>query len=133
MPTGLERSALAAATAIVDNFANHRREAYFAAFAPEATFIFHSEPARVESRAAYEELWAGWERDSGWRVRSCTSTGARIQLFGSVAVFTHDVETVVEVDGTEETLHERESIVLESRNGGWICVHEHLSAAPASA
>ncbi|MEB0015080.1 nuclear transport factor 2 family protein, partial [Glaciimonas sp. Cout2] len=61
-------------------------------------------------------------------VLSCVSSERRIQVFGEVAVFSHDVASTVSVDGTVETLAERESIVLENRGGTWLAVHEHLSA-----
>jgi ketosteroid isomerase-like protein len=120
--------ALAAADALISDFGNHRRDAYFSRFAPESTFLFHSTPARLESRAAYEQLWDEWERQNHFRVISCVSTERRIQVFGEVAVFSHDVASTVSFDGTVETLAERESIVLENRGGEWLAVHEHLSA-----
>lgn len=128
MTSELELEALAAVDAIIDNFGSHRRDAYFAGFAPDATFLFHSAPHRLESRAAYEELWDGWERTAGFRVRGCASTNRRIQVFGPLAVFSHDVETRLETDGSVDTVFERESIILEHRDGDWLCVHEHLSA-----
>ncbi|XQM27237.1 hypothetical protein ACNSZF_13125 [Burkholderia gladioli] len=36
-----EQQVLAAADVLIDAFARHDREAYFAAFAPEASFVFH--------------------------------------------------------------------------------------------
>ncbi|MDY7541742.1 MULTISPECIES: nuclear transport factor 2 family protein [unclassified Cryobacterium] len=120
--------ALAAADALISDFGNHRRDAYFSRFAPEATFLFHSTPARLESRAAYEQLWHEWERQNHFRVISCVSAERRIQVFGEVAVFSHDVASTVSFDGSVETLAERESIVLENRGGEWLAVHEHLSA-----
>lgn len=128
-----EASALAAVDAIIADFGNHRTGAYFAGFAPEATFVFHTTPERVESRAGYEALWAEWESTAGFRVRGCLSTNRRIQVFGEVAVFSHDVETILETDGTAETVFERESIVLQRRDGVWLGVHEHLSAVTPDA
>ena len=125
----LEAEALAAADAIIEGFGNHRRGAYFAGFSPDATFVFHSHPKRLESRAEYEELWRSWERDSAFRVHSCRSTNRRVQVVGEVAIFTHDVETVLEIDGVVETAAERETIVLQRSGDGWLCVHEHLSTA----
>jgi ketosteroid isomerase-like protein len=126
--TADERDALAAADAIVDDFGAGRVPQYFSRFAPDATFLFHSTPRRLESRAEYEELWDQWIRESGFAVRSCRSSDRRIQVFRGCAVFTHTVDTVVVIDGAEQSLHERESIVLERRGGEWVCVHEHLSA-----
>jgi ketosteroid isomerase-like protein len=124
---GLEADALAAADRIIDDFGHHRRDAYFAGFAPEATFLFHNVDHRLESRSAYEQLWAEWE-DGGFRVRGCASTNRRIQVFGPVAVFSHDVDTESEIAGVVETTRERETIVLELTAAGWLGIHEHLSA-----
>ena len=120
--------ALAAADTLISDFGHHRRDAYFSRFAPEATFLFHSTPARLESRAAYEQLWDEWEQQNDFRVISCVSSDRRLQVFGEVAVFSHDVASTVSFDGTVETLAERESIVLEKRGREWLAVHEHLSA-----
>ena len=118
--------ALAAADRIIADFGEHRREAYFAHFTPEASFVFHNVAHRLESRAEYEELWRQWE-SSGFRVHSCTSSNRRLQLLGTVAVFSHDVETVSEIDGKSSTVHETETIVLALAGGTWLGVHEHLS------
>ena len=123
-----EADALRAVDSIIDNFGLNRRDAYFTGFAPEATFVFHSSPARLESRAEYESTWDDWVRESGFEVMQCSSSGRRIQLFGTVAVFTHDVESILRIDGALETQRERETIVLEFRDGHWLAVHEHLSA-----
>lgn len=137
MPNELDRSglvaeALAAADTIIDDFGHHRRDAYFAGFAAEATFVFHTVPERLETRAAYEELWRDWEQNNGFRVLGCTSANRRLQLLGTVAVFSHDVTTLLESDGVEETQRERETIVLALQGGRWLGVHEHLSpASPA--
>ncbi|TFB91416.1 nuclear transport factor 2 family protein [Cryobacterium sp. HLT2-28] len=127
--TGPAAEALAAADAIIDDFGHHRRDAYFAGFAAEASFMFHTVPERLETRAAYEELWRDWEQTNGFRVLGCTSANRRLQLFGTVAVFSHDVTTVLESDGVRATQHERETIVLEKQGGRWLGVHEHLSPA----
>ena len=49
------------------------------------------------------------------------------------AVFTHDVVTTVEnTDGprarVQTATSERETIVFARSGGGWLAVHEHLSA-----
>ncbi len=121
-----EADAFAAADRIIDDFGHHRRDRYFAGFARDATFVFHNVDHRIESRAAYEELWGEWEAD-GFRVRGCTSSNRRIQLVGSVAVFSHDVDTLSEATGVTDTTHERETIVLALTDGTWLGVHEHLS------
>ena len=116
----------AAATAIVDAFAATDTERYFAAFAPEATFVFHTEPTRLDSRAAYERLWQGW-LDSGWRVVSCVSTDRAVQVFEGGAVFTHTVDTTVHTADGEESYRERETIVFAAEADRLVAVHEHLS------
>ena len=123
---GTEADALGAVDRIIDDIAHHRRDAYFAGFAPDATFLFHNVDHRLESRQAYETLWADWESE-GFQVLSCSSTNRRIQLFGSIAVFSHDVETKVKLAGVAETSRERESIVLGLIDGVWLGIHEHLS------
>lgn len=123
---GVGAEALAAADRIIADFGAHRREAYFARFAPDASFVFHNVARRLESRAEYEELWRQWE-SSGFRVHGCTSSNRRLQLLGTVAVFSHDVETMSEIDGESSTFHETETIVLELADGTWLGVHEHLS------
>jgi len=120
--------ALAAVDAIITHFGNHERDAYFAGFAPEATFLFYTTPDRVESRAAYERLWDEWEKEAGFHVLSCSSSNRRIQVFGSTAVFTHDVDTTLTMEGVTESVAERESIILQLRGGTWLGIHEHLSA-----
>ncbi|WP_241987622.1 nuclear transport factor 2 family protein [Cryobacterium sp. TMT1-66-1] len=123
---GLTADALAAADHIIEDFGHHRRDAYFARFSPQATFLFYNVGQRLESRKEYEQLWLEWESD-GFTVISCTSTNRRIQLVGSVAVFTHDVETVSEVAGERSTSQESETIVLSLTGGIWLGIHEHLS------
>ena len=119
---------LAAADRLVDAFSRHDTEAYFRAFAPEATFVFHNLDRRLENRAAYEAEWALWERRDGFRVRGCRSSDRHVQLLGDVAVFTHNVETDLTVGGEPVSSRERETIVF-ARNtaGAWQAVHEHLS------
>ena len=123
-----ETDALAAVDAIITHFGNHERDAYFAGFAPEATFLFYTTPDRVESRAAYKQLWDEWEKEAGFHVLSCSSSNRRIQVFGDTAVFSHDVDTTLTMEGVTESVTERESIILERRGGQWLGIHEHLSA-----
>ncbi|OFI38880.1 DUF4440 domain-containing protein [Arthrobacter sp. SW1] len=124
-----ESDVAAAAEALVAAFGASDTDAYFACFAPDATFLFHTEPERLDSRAQYRQLWDGWAAE-GWGVVDCISTNKHIQLAGTSAVFTHDVRTTIEVNGTRETLHERETIVFAKDSSGKIlAVHEHLSPA----
>jgi ketosteroid isomerase-like protein len=124
---------LAAAAHLVDAFGRHDTAAYFSCFAPEATFIFYTTPARLASRADYERLWAGWEREDEFRVLSCQSSGQVVHVLGDAAVFSHDVTTVVQTRAGEDTVRERESIVFWRHDGSWTAVHEHLSPQPEAA
>jgi ketosteroid isomerase-like protein len=123
-----EQQVLLAVDAIIDNFAHHRRNAYFAGFDADATFVFHTSPSRLESREAYEQEWDRWEREDGFRVLSCVSTARRLQFVtDDIAIFTHDVQTrVAGADGPTDQ-HERETIVMRQGADGWLCIHEHLS------
>jgi uncharacterized protein (TIGR02246 family) len=117
-----------AAEALVAAFGAHDTAAYFAAFAPDADFVFHTTPERLPDRAAYERLWARWEAEDGFRVHGCTTSATRIRMLGeAAAVLVHDVSTDLELGGTRETVEERETIVFERRDGAWLAVHEHLS------
>ena len=124
-----EVEVVAAADALVTAFRATDTEAYFRCFAPDASFVFHTEPRRLEDRAAYEELWAGWIAD-GWRVMDCISSGPRVQVVGSTAIFTHHVRTTTSVGGATETTSERETIVFRRAGSSIEAVHEHLSPAP---
>jgi ketosteroid isomerase-like protein len=126
-----EQQVRAAAERLVAAFADGRVDDYFACFAPEATFLFHTTAQRLPSRDAYRELWRAWERDDGFRVRACRSSAATVQrIADDAAVFTHEVETDVVTRAGEERLRERETIVFARRDGAWLAVHEHLSPAP---
>ena len=126
----MESSVLAAADALVDAFSRHDRDAYFAAFAPEASFLFYNLDRRLDSRAAYEAEWALWEERDGFRVLACRSSDRRVQFAGEVAIFTHAVETELSVSGETVTNNERETIVFSRDAAGrWLAVHEHLSSA----
>jgi ketosteroid isomerase-like protein len=122
---------LAAARSLVEAFGRHDVRAYFAAFAPDATFVFHTTASRLDSREDYERLWATWEREDGFRVLSCRSSHGQVRMAGADgAAFSHDVETTVSTGGTESTVRERETIVFQRAGGRWLAVHEHLSPAP---
>ena len=120
-----------AAATLVAAFGAHDVGGYFGAFAPDATFLFHTTPGLLESRAAYEAEWASWEAD-GFRVLGCESLDGQARtLTRDVAVFTHRVRTRVRTAAGEEELAERETIVFRRDAGGrWLGVHEHLSAEP---
>ncbi|MFJ1311417.1 YybH family protein [Agrobacterium sp. P15N1-A] len=129
--TEQETAVLAAADALVGAFSRHDRDAYFDAFAPEATFLFYNLDRRLNDRAAYEAEWALWEERDGFRVLACRSTDRRVQFAGNVAIFTHAVETDLTIGGETMTNSERETIVfLRNAAGCWLAIHEHLSAIP---
>jgi ketosteroid isomerase-like protein len=115
-----------AAEVIVDAFTATDADRYFACFTPDATFCFHSEPARLNDRAAYERLWQQWT-SNGWRVRSCVSSAQLVQTFPGGAVFTHDVDTTVATAEGEENTRERETIVFRADGDRLVAIHEHLS------
>ena len=122
---------LRAAAALVAAFGEHRTADYFAAFAPEATFVFHDAPAPLPDRASYEAEWAAWEAD-GFRVEGCETRDTAVQLVApGVAVLTHAVRTTLA--GAEAPTAERETIVFRREDDGrWLAVHEHLSPAPTA-
>ncbi|WP_046727026.1 YybH family protein [Streptomyces humi] len=126
-------TALAAADALIAAFAEGRTDDYFAAFAAEASFVFHTTDRRLDSTEEYRGLWHRWSEEDGFRVLACESKDRRLQLLGDTAVFTHSVTTRVATRAGEETLHERETIVLHrTGDGTWLAVHEHLSPDPAA-
>ncbi len=130
MHTPTEAAVLAAADAIVAAFAATDTEAYFEGFDESASFVFHPEPARLNSRAEYESLWADW-LVSGWRVVACESSDRLVQAFPGGAVFSHSVATSVETADGPEAYTERETIVFRADEGGaLVAIHEHLSTVP---
>ena len=118
-----------AADRLVEAFGAHDVAAYFAAFAPDATFLFHSSPELLGSRAEYEAAWSSWEEE-GFRVEGCETRDRRIDMIApGVAVMTHRVRT--RLAGVDEVQRERETIVFVLADGSsWLGVHEHLSADP---
>ncbi|SDH92806.1 nuclear transport factor 2 family protein [Pseudomonas panipatensis] len=123
---------LEAARDLVAAFARTDTEAYFAAFSEDASFIFHTWPQPLPTRAAYREVWEGWLREDGFAVLDCQSSNTVVSLHGDVAIFSHDVATRLRIQGAESLNHERETIVFRrtQEQGRWLAVHEHLSAAP---
>lgn len=122
---------LEAAAGLVAAFGDHDPDRYFEAFEPEASFLFHSSPALLDSRSAYRAEWHAWE-EGGFHVLSCQSTDQRVQLLNDdIAVFTHSVLTRIRDSTGEHDLRERETIVFRrAGDGRWLGVHEHLSPAP---
>jgi ketosteroid isomerase-like protein len=120
-----------AAEQLVAAFAEGRVDDYFACFAENATFVFHTTSERLESREAYRSLWRRWEAEDGFRVLSCESSNQLVTPLGdNAAIFVHDVATRVRTSAGDEELRERETIVFARLQGRWQAVHEHLSPAP---
>ncbi|OJY78632.1 MULTISPECIES: nuclear transport factor 2 family protein [unclassified Rhizobium] len=126
-----QHGVLAAADRLVDAFARHDRDGYFETFAPHATFIFHNLNRPLRSRAEYEAEWQLWESRDGFRVGGCRSSDRYVQITGSVAIFTHSVETDLTFNGEASKSLERETIIFEKQTTGeWLAIHEHLSPLP---
>lgn len=125
-----QEQVLESARRLVEAFGSHDVSAYFGSFSADATYVFHSWPVPIDSRAAYEAIWREWEQD-GFRVEGCESSDQRVHLVSDdVAVFTHTVRT--RLAGEEAPQRERETIVFRREAPGhWIAVHEHLSPDPA--
>jgi hypothetical protein len=127
------QAVLDAAAKIVDDFGHHRTADYFAGFTADASFMFYTHSERLDSRAAYEALWAKWETEDGFKVHGCRSTNQLVQLIGNdAAVFSHLVSSDIEFGGEVSTVAERETIVFALINGAWMAVHEHLSPETAA-
>lgn len=123
---------LLAASRLVAAFAAFDRDAYFAAFRPDADFIFYNSIATFHDRASYERAWDDWASE-GWRVLSCESVGGAVRVLDDDhAIFTHEVRTTLGPSDSPIALHERETIAFARDAGGWLAVHEHLSPVPAA-
>lgn len=133
MHTPTEDAVLAAADRIVEAFAATDTAAYFAGFDASASFIFHPEAARLNSRAEYEALWGEWI-ESGWRVTACSSEDRLVQVFPGGAVFSHTVRTSIDSADGPDSYVERESIIFRADvDGSLTAIHEHLSTVPEEA
>lgn len=120
-----------AAAGLVAAYGAHDPARYFASFAPQATFIFHSSPRVLGSRAAYEQEWQAWEAD-GFHVLDCRSLEGHVHMLtDDIAIFAHRVRTRMRDAAGEHDLAERETIVFRREpDGRWLGVHEHLSPEP---
>ena len=126
----IETEVLAAGAALVADFGAGRVDAYFARLAPDATYVLHTTEQRLESREVYRRLWEQWVAEDGFRVLRCASSNRCVQSLGpDAAVLSHVVATRVATSAGEEDLRERETIVFVRRDGTWLVLHEHLSAA----
>jgi ketosteroid isomerase-like protein len=121
-----------AAEALVSAFGRGDLDAYFACFADDATFLFHTTDRRLTSTEDYRREWARWAADDGFAVRDCVTDDTLVQVLGDVAVLTHRVRTTVATHEGESVLRERETIVFAERDGRWLGVHEHLSPDPSA-
>lgn len=116
-----------AANRLLADFARNDVDAYFSAFRPDATFLFHNVPELMASRDAYRAEFARWLRD-GFRVIAYESEGQWIHVLGDVAIFTHRSLTRSSSRTGVEEARERETIVFaREADGRWLGVHEHLS------
>lgn len=132
MPTPTENEVLTAADAIVRAFAATDTNAYFRGFSTNASFVFHPESERLNSRFEYEKLWQQW-LDNGWRVTACKSTDRLVQNFPGGAVFSHTVHTSITSNEGSDSYTERETIVFQaSESRQLIAIHEHLSTVLAA-
>ncbi len=121
------------AEALVAAFGRGDLEAYFACFADDATFLFHTTDRLITSTDDYRGEWGRWVAEDGFRVLDCHTTDTVVQGLGDTAVLTHRVRTTVATNAGESVLQERETIVFARQaDGRWLAVHEHLSPAPAS-
>lgn len=125
-----EQDVIYTAIRLIDAFSNNDRQRYFEMFVPEATFIFHTVPRLLNSRAAYEAEWDAWISDLEFHVINCVSTQHSVQLYGNVAVLTHETMTHVATKDGEQMVRERETIIFHKIGNEWLGVHEHLSLLP---
>ena len=121
-----------AADALISAFGRGDLDAYFACFADDATFLFHTTDRLLTSSEEYRREWARWVSEDGFRVLGCVTRDRVVQLLDDAAVLTHRVRTTVTTHEGEAVLQERETIVFARRDDGrWLAVHEHLSPATA--
>ncbi len=130
MVSDVSDEVLSAAARLVAAFATFDRDAYFAAFRPDADFIFYNSLVTFHDRASYERAWDDWASE-GWRVLSCESVGGAVRVLDDDnAIFTHEVRTTLGPRDRPIALHERETIVFSRSVAGWLASHEHLSPMP---
>lgn len=115
-----------AAQSIVHAFRDNDEDAYFAGFADDCSFAFHTDPAPLLGAEAWRTAWRELQA-SGWRVTECRTLWDHVQAVGDGGVYLHELETTAGEPGALETYRERESIVFGRRDGRLVAVHEHLS------
>ncbi len=119
---------MTAVNKLITAFSNNDTANYFAAFSAQATFLFHNLDRVLMSRAEYQTEWQSWEDQHQFRIINCKSSAVHLQMFGEVAVFTHQVLTNINFDSDVVSNRERETIVFARHDSGaWLGVHEHLS------
>lgn len=128
-PSAPEAEVLQAAAQLVRAFASNDTARYFDCFSADATFVFHTLPAPLTSRRAYQDLWQQWQTE-GFAVLGCESSNGQVSVHGDVAIFIHDVATHLRIGAEELHLRERESIVFRLEGQKWVAWHEHLSVGP---
>ena len=121
-----------AADDVVGAFPRHDRDAYSAALAPDASFIFHNLPERLDSRDAYLARWRRQgEEAHGLHIEGGDSSEPAVVTHGSMAVFSHRMTTRLQFDGHSETRRERETLAFgKNKSGRWLALHRHLSLDP---
>ena len=127
-----EAEVRSAAEVLVSAFGRGDLDAYFACFADDATFLFHTTDRLLTSTEEYRREWTRWAAEDGFAVRDCVTEDSLVQVFGDAAVLTHRVRTTVATHEGESELQERETIVFARRGGRWLAVHEHLSPDPSA-
>mgnify|MGYP006272392089 CR=1 FL=1 len=115
---------------LVSCFAQHDFEKYFECFAEDTVFIFHTTKDVLKNKSEYQKEWKSWEKDWGFKVKSCQSSNQIVQMFDDVAIFSHTVDTTLNSTDGEKSFTERETIVFKFQDNKWIAVHEHLSPMP---
>jgi ketosteroid isomerase-like protein len=131
-PMTAEAEVRRAAEALVRAFGRGDLDAYFACFADDATFLFHTTDRLLTSAEDYRREWARWSAEDGFSVLDCVTDDTVVQVLGDAAVLTHRVRTTVATHQGESVLRERETIVFARQAGRWLAVHEHLSPAPSA-
>jgi len=104
-------------------------DAYFAGFAPDATFVFHDEERRLESPGEYRALLEERIAGSGLRFLDRRRSEVRVQRWEDGAVVSFLDEATYEWEGDRETTRGRASWVLRREGGRWVVVHVHISPA----